>query len=131
VLRTLLIARGEAPKLLAAIDEPLNLVALTVQGSIEWSCTAFVNLAGDGDPDPMLAGILPDLPAAVPFIPYDPARSMSGAATAEPLHRPARHQLREDHGFMALAGGSHQGEQLAMALSAEVDLRAKAALAAP
>jgi hypothetical protein len=78
----LLIARRQAPELLAAIDQALDAVAETVERPIEGAGAAFVLLARNGDPNPMLARIRPNLPTAVAFIAYDPMGSALGTARA-------------------------------------------------
>jgi hypothetical protein len=45
---SLFIAGGDAPKLLEAIHQALNPIALAVEGTIQGTCTTFVPLARDG-----------------------------------------------------------------------------------
>jgi hypothetical protein len=64
--------------LLAAIDQALDAVAETVERTIEGAGAAFVLLAWNGDPHPMLARILPNLAAAVALIADDPMGAALG-----------------------------------------------------
>jgi len=82
------------------MDQSLNPLAEMVDGSIERPCATFVPLARDGDPDPMLAGIVPNPPAAVSCVPNDAVRAVLGAARPSSLHVPTRHQWREDPGLV-------------------------------
>ena len=128
---TLLIPGGQPPELLAAIDEPLNLVPLPVDGPIEWSGAMLIDLARNGDPDPMLAGILPDFLAAIALVTHEAMGPTFGAAAPRPLDRSLLHQLGEDHGFVPLAWRQDQGQELTVPFRAEVYFGAKTALAAP
>ncbi len=129
VRRTLFIARGQAPPLLEPIDQPLHLVPFSVDRAVEWPATALVGLAGDRDADAASPQVRPDLPAAVALVAHDPLRTQAGPPAARPLDRPLRHELREGGRLMALARGEHEGDGLAVALAANVDLGAEAALA--
>jgi hypothetical protein len=71
------------------MDQALDSVTEAVDDPIEWPCATLVFLARDGDPPPMLAGIVPDPPAAVPLVPNHTAGTAFGTARATPLHRPA------------------------------------------
>ena len=126
-----LIACGNASELFATIHEPLNLVALAIARSVKWPCATLLPFARDGQPYAMLTRILPDLPAAVPFIADNALRTVSGPATPGPLHCPVGHQGWEDHGFVPLPRRQHQREQLTVPVRAEVDLGTETALAAP
>jgi hypothetical protein len=88
--------------LLAAIDEALDAVAETVDGAIERPGAPFVPLARDGDPDAMLAGIAPNPPAAVAFVPDDAVRTAPGAAWPSPLDGPGLQERLEDQRLVAL-----------------------------
>jgi hypothetical protein len=90
-----------------------------------------IDLARNGAPDPRLAGILPDVPAAIPLVAHQAPGPTFGPATPHPFHGSLLQQLREDHGFVPLAWRQDQGQELAVPFRAEVDLGAKTALAAP
>jgi hypothetical protein len=118
---TFLVARCQSAALLAAIDEALDPVAETVARSIERPGTAFVPLARDGDPDARLAGIAPNPPAAVAFVPHDAVRAAPGAAWASPLDGPGLQERLEDPRLVALPRGEDDGHQLAAPVGAPVD----------
>jgi hypothetical protein len=90
-----------------------------------------IDLARNGDPDPMLAGILPDVPAAIPLVAHEAMGPTFGATTPHPPDRSLLQQLGEDYGFVPLAWRQDQGQELAIPFRAEVDFGTKAALAAP
>jgi hypothetical protein len=121
VFRTLFIACGQAPKLLTSIDEPLNAIAQAVEGSIERPLVAFILLARDREPDTMLAGILPYVSAAIPFIAHDPMGAALGTAWSTPLDGTGLHELFEDHCLVPLSRCEDEGHQLAIPLSPQVD----------
>ena len=127
----LLVARRDASELLAPIDEPLNAVSEAVDASIERPGATLVRLTRDGEPYPMLAGILPNAPAAIPLVPDHPAGTVFGTARAVPLHRPVLESCGKDEGLVPLSRCQHQGEQLAIAIRSQVYLGAEPALAAP
>jgi hypothetical protein len=119
--RALFIACGQAPKRLTPIDEPLKAIAQAVDGSIERPLVTFILLARDRDPDTMLAGILPDVPAAVPFLAYDAMGSTLGTAWSTPLDGTGLHELCEDHRLVPLPRREDEGHQLAAPFSPQVD----------
>jgi hypothetical protein len=88
--------------LLAAIDQALDAVAKTVERPIEGAGAAFGPLARHGDADAVLAGLLPNPPAAVACIPHDPVRAVLRAARPHALDLPPRHQWRENRRFVLL-----------------------------
>jgi hypothetical protein len=108
--RPLLIAGRQAPELLVPIHQPLDLVPLAVEEPIEWPCAAFILPAGNGKPDAVLARVLPDFSAAVPLIADDAVGPAFRTTAPAPLHRPASHELGEDHGLMPLARRRYHGE---------------------
>lgn len=80
-------------------------------------------LAWDREPDTMLAGIPPNVPAAVPFMPHDTL----GAAWPTPLDGTGLHDLVEDHRLMSLSRCEDEGHQLATPFGSSVDFRTEAA----
>jgi hypothetical protein len=118
---TLLIACGQAPKLLTPIHEPLDALTQAVDGTIERPLVAFIRLARDRDSDAMLAGILPNVPAAVPLIVHHTMGSTRGAAWSTPFDGTGLHELCEDHRLMSLSRGENKGHQLAVPFGPQVD----------
>jgi hypothetical protein len=74
--------------------------------------------------------VLPNLVTAIRLVAHDTMRPMFRSALAPALHPAAGHQLGEDDRFMPLAGFQQEGQELALSLGAEVDLRAEAPLTA-
>jgi hypothetical protein len=111
--------------LLTAIDQALNPVPQTVERAIEGAGTTFVALARDGDPDAMLTGILPKVPAAVPFIAYDTMGSALGAAWPTPLDGTGLQEPLEDHRLVSLPRCEDDGHRLAAPFGPQVDCGAE------
>jgi hypothetical protein len=87
-------------------------------------------LPGDRDPDAMLAGILANLPAAVPFIAHDTMGAALGATGTTPHDGAGLHELFEDDRLVALSRGEHKGQQLAFSFGPHVDFGTETAPAA-
>src|SRR5215210_1733815 len=115
-VRALVVAGGQTAELLAPIDQPLDPIPQAVRCPIE------------GPTPPAVRAIAPP---RVPFVPDHAVGPQPGPPAAGPAHRALLEQLLEHRDFVLLAGGEHQGQQLAAALRAEMDLRREAALAAP
>jgi hypothetical protein len=105
----------------------LDAIAQAVDGSIERPLVTFILLARDRDPDAMLAGILPNMPAAVPFIAHDTMGSALGAAWPTPLDGTGLHELVEDHCLVSLSRCEYEGHQLAAPFGPQVDFGTEAA----
>jgi len=118
---TLFIARGQAPKLLTPIHKPLDAIAQTVDGSIERPLATLILLARDRDPDAMLAGIPPHVPAAVSLIAYDTMGSALGAAWPTPLNGTSLHYRFEDHRLVSLSRCKDEGHQRAIPVGPQMD----------
>src|SRR5262245_15044189 len=102
-------------------------MAEAVEDSIKQSGATFVLFARDGDPNPMLAGIVPNPSAAIAFVPNDAVWAVLGAARSDSLHLPTLHQWREHQRLMPLARGQHEGHQFAAPFSPPVDFGAETA----
>lgn len=61
-LRQFLVARGDRPVLLKAVDQPFDLVALAIGGAIEMAGPTLVGLARDNRADPPTAQLAPRQP---------------------------------------------------------------------
>jgi hypothetical protein len=109
----LLVARRQSAELFAAIDEALDPVAETREGSIERPGATFVPLARHGDPNPMLARLVPNLPAAGPCIASGTVGAVPGAAWPTSLDGTSLQELLDDHGLVSLSRGEDEGQQLA------------------
>jgi len=130
--RELLITRRHAAELLESIDAALHLIAFPIQLPLKGALRALVALGRDGDTDPVLAQVAPDLAAAVALVgdealgapprPPAPARALDGAGLQE---------RDEDALLVALARRQQQDEGLTAPLGTDVELGAEAAAAAP
>jgi hypothetical protein len=69
----------------------------------------------------MLAGILPNLPAALAFIADDPMGAALGTARSPPLDGPGLQERLEDDRLVPLSRGEHEGQQLAAAFGPQGD----------
>jgi hypothetical protein len=119
--RALFGTHGQSTEQLAAIDEALDPVVETVDGSIERPGTTFVPLARHGAPPPMLARIGPNLPAAVPLIAHDTRRSALGTVWPTPLDGTGLHEWCEDPRLVLLSRCEDEGHQLAFLFGPPVD----------
>src|ERR687895_785273 len=101
-----LIAGGQAPELLAAIDQPLDTVARAVQGTIKRAASALGALTRDGDTHAPLAQIAADALGAVALVADHPPRATPRPSPSWPADR-AFLQQRLDHGpyLGGLTGG--------------------------
>jgi hypothetical protein len=79
----------------------------------------------------MLARILANRPAAVPFIAYDTVGSALGTAWPTPLDGTGCHQLCEDHRLVSLPRSEDKGHQLAISFGPQVDFSTEATTATP
>jgi hypothetical protein len=123
----LLIAGGNAPELLEAVDESLDDVPPSVGGLVE-PHPSLAFLARDHDPDPPSMQIPPDPAPTVALVPGNPIGSHTRLSSS-PLDRSLLHQ-RLDHGLLvALSSGDQQYHRLAVPLGPDVDLGPEASLA--
>jgi hypothetical protein len=96
-------------------------VAQALDGSIDGARATFMLLTWDRDPDVMLASVLSNLPAAVPFIAHDALGAALGPAWPSPLDGTGLPQRCEDHGLVALPRREHEGHQLAAPFGPHMD----------
>jgi hypothetical protein len=108
-----LVARCQSAELLAAIDEALEPVAETRAGSSEQPGATVVPLARQGEPKPLLAHMVPNLPAAVPWIAHDTMGSALGAIWPTPLDGTRPHERVEAHGLVLRCRCADEGHPLA------------------
>ena len=130
VRRPLFVARCKPPELFQPIDQPLHPVTFPVDGPVEWSGAPLVGLAGDGAADAAPPQVSPDLPTAGALVAHDALGPQPRTPAPRPFDRPLLQQLLEGRPLMALARSQYNGDRLAGALTAEMDLGAEAALAA-
>jgi hypothetical protein len=130
VLGSLFIAGGNAPKLLEPIDQPLHLIAQSVDGTIKRSRAVFTALARDGAANPVLPQVLAVRQTTVPLIPDQPVRASFGPPGSWPLNRALLQQGHQQRSLMPLSRRQEPREGLALALGPQMDFGAEAALAA-
>src|SRR5687768_16325028 len=79
--RALVVAGGQAPELLAAVDEPLHPVAQPVERVVERPGPPLIALARNGRPNPAPPAVPADRSAAVAFVSRHPLRAQARPAT--------------------------------------------------
>lgn len=124
------VAGGESPVLLEAVDEALDAVAFAVGLAVEAAVAPLALLAGDDGADPPLAQPAARRAAAVPLVAGHPIRAQLGPTAPRALDRAAVQQRRQCVLFVALPGGQDAGDRLAAPLGAEVDFGGEAAAGA-
>ena len=67
-VRQLLISGCQTPVLLEAVDQSFDLIALSVDGFVEWTCAVFVPTPRDSDADTPSAGVLPNGTTAIALV---------------------------------------------------------------
>src|SRR5215211_3945676 len=128
---TVVVAGGEGPELLAAVDQALHAVAQAVDGFVERPAAALTAETGDGVADAPSPQPGAARPAGVPFVADYPRGAHAGAPAAGSADGPLRQQSLEGGRLVPLTRRQHQRQRLAAALCAEMDLRREAAPAAP
>ena len=109
----LLITRGYPPKLLEAVDRPLDHVALAVGFLVEVSYLPLVFLVSDHRPDASLTQIGADLLSGVAFVPNHAIRTGSWPTSPRSLDGCRFHQRFECALLVALSGRDEQHQRLA------------------
>ena len=107
----------------------LHLVAFSVDRPVERPRGSLVCPARDRDADAPPPQVRPDLPAAVALVAHDALRPQPRTPPPRSFDRPLLHQLREGGRLMALTRREDEGYGLAIALDADMDFGAEAALA--
>lgn len=126
-----LVAGGDGPVLLEAVDQPFDPVALAVGGAVEADAAARFGLeAGDDGPNPSATQVGPDRPARVALVADDTGGPAAGSAAAGPLDAAPLQQRGDLRRLVALARGQDEADRLAAALGAEVELGREAAAGA-
>src|SRR5438270_5671759 len=127
----LVVAGGQAAVLLAAVDQPLDAVALPVHRAVKRPPAPFVAQARERiaqAPPPTVAA------AGTPGVPLVAHYSLGPHARPSPARAPHGALLQQalKHGrLVLLARGQHQGHRLAAAVGAQVNLGREPATAAP
>ena len=128
--RSFLVAGGNAPALLQAIDQPLHAVALAVGGAVEPRRPPLVHLAWDDVAAAASAQILAHPPAAVALVADQAVGAEAWSAPPDPLDGAAVRQGRQGHLVVPFAPGQDEDDRLALPLGPHVDFGAEATPAA-
>jgi hypothetical protein len=126
----LLVAGGDAPELLEAVDGALNLVALTIDRLIKRAFATHVAFFGDSEADTSTAEQVTHRRATVPLVTDDAPWTQPWASPSGSFDGSCGEQQINELGFVALAGREHERQQASMAVCAQMDLGAEPALAA-
>src|SRR5215211_8564106 len=106
------VAGGDGPELLAAVDQPLDAFPFPVGGAVEAHAAArLVAQARDHRADPAPPQVAPDLPSGVALVARHPRRPDADPA-ARPPHRAALQQRLDPGRLLALAAGQHPRDGL-------------------
>jgi len=116
------VAGGEATELLAAGDQPFDDIAGAVDRVIEGAGAMFIAAMGDRMSDAAAAAGPTNPPAAVPLVAHEAPGALARATAPRALDRYAVEQLLKDRRFVRLARRQDDGERLARAFRAEMDL---------
>lgn len=130
VYSALLIPGRQTPVVFQPIDQPLDPLAETVEGTSKGTGAVFILLSWDGDADTVASQVLSNLATTVSLVAYQTTRPMFGASAPIPFHSPPCHQGFESHGFVPLPWGEDQRHQLAPTFRTDMDFRTEAALTA-
>lgn len=84
-LGPLVIASGNTPKALEAVDQALHLIALLIDRRIEADVEPLIFPPGNGDPDDPGMQVLPDAGVALALVAHQPERADSCPGTSRPL----------------------------------------------
>jgi hypothetical protein len=126
-----LVAGGNGPVLLEAIDQPFDGIALAVGGAIEADAAPrFGAAAGNDGPDVAAAQVGSLRSPRLTLVAGDPIRPHPGPTAAWALDRAGLQQGRHLAGLVALARSQDGADRLAAPLGAEVDFRRKPATGA-
>jgi hypothetical protein len=122
VVGALLIASGDAPGLLEAVDQPLDLVAQPIGFPVKVGLARLVLPGRDHRPDVALTQAGTGGRAAVAFVSGRCARAQRGAAASRTADRPLIEHRFEGDLLISLAAGQHHGDRPPVALGAQVQL---------
>jgi hypothetical protein len=125
----LVVAGGDGPELLEPVDQALDAVAVALGRPVESRTAALALLGRDDRPDAALAEALASGPAAVALVARHPLGAEARTPAPGPFDGAAVEQVGQGHLLVALPSGQDRDDRLAAGFSAEVNLRAEAALA--
>lgn len=97
--RPLFIASCHAPKLLEAINQAFNEIALFIQGSVKRPSARLIAAAGNRVINSSVVEILPDLATAIGFVTQNALWPQPGTPSPSPLDRPLLHEHLQFRAF--------------------------------
>jgi hypothetical protein len=127
VYSALLIPGRQTPGGFQPIDQPLDPLAETVDGTIKGSSAVFIRLSWDGEADTVASQGLSNLAPTVSLGAHQTTRPTFGASAPIPCHSPACHQGFASPGFVPLPWGEDQRHHLAPTFRTDLDVRTEAA----
>lgn len=129
VVSPFLIPCRKTPKLFEAVDQPLDLVAPSLECPVKRPPTPLVRFLRNRDADASPSQKAPNLPAVVSLVSHNTLWSQLRPPPSRPLDRPLVHQALKRCRFMSLARCQHNRHRFAVPVGAEMDLGAESALA--
>ena len=119
---TLFVARGDPPGLLQAINQPLNPIALAVNGAINASAPPLIGLAWNRHADATALQGVPDALAPVPFIPHHALGTQFWSSARGACHGTLFHQALKHHRFVPLARRHAKRQRFAPTCGPQMDV---------
>ena len=116
--------------MLQAVDQTLDVIALAIQSPIKRAGGVFILLSGNGDANATPLQVPAIGSKCIAFVPRYALGTNALLATG-PANGTLFEQLLGLGDLMPLPRREQKGDRLPLAITAQVDLRAKAALAAP
>src|SRR5215207_9328248 len=121
------VAGGEGPELLEAVEEPLDQVALAVGGAVEPRVRAFRGAGGNDGRDATPPQRAPHGAAAVALVTGHARRPQPWPPTTRTRNRRLLHEGGQRQVLMPLARRQHDRQRFATALGTGVEFGAEAA----
>lgn len=124
----LIVAGGNASKLLQAIDQALHTIALAICFTVEGTGVGLVRAVRDGVANAASSQEVAHGWEAVTFVSHDPLRAFPRTSTSSSFHHPLGQQLLKGCKFVAFTAGQDEGDGLALPLGPDMDLGAETPL---
>ncbi len=122
----LVVARRDGAVLFEPVEEPFDLVAFAIGGSVEAGLGWLIPTAGNDGPDAALAQRTADGAAAVAFVASQPVGAQPGPTRSSSFDGATVQQARQGELLMALPTGQGEDERLATPFGADVDFGGEA-----
>lgn len=128
---TFVIASRQAAELLAAVDQALDPVALTIDTLVKGAAMTLVGEAGNRVANASPAQVCAPLAASISLVADDAMRTQTGSSSAWSVHCTLGEQGVKDDRLVALPWGENEGHGLASALGSQVDFGRETTTTAP